>query len=245
MLDGRRVGFFSPEMNEFQHRCRISTLLSADPWVKEQLGLPGSFRNRALMDGRGYHIKRYKRFLEFVEEEVKGEIALFTNKWRRRKMSPMFIEGRVDDLGLEMLIVDPVYKLRSPNRRQLRHEEIGDIVDQIQGISEAFNIPVILTNQAGRAWVSSGKVPDKDASHGSDAPVQEADYVVGVKYYEDEGLLTIKGTKSRYGKIFKFDVKFNPNTGAMEELTDPEGSYYNGEDNDRFQQMLNRALDDE
>jgi len=244
MLDGRRVGFFSPEMNEFQHRCRISTLLSADKRVQEALGLQRSFRNRALMDGRGYHIKRYRRFLEFVEEEVKGQIVLFTNKWRRRKMSPMFIEGKVEEYGLEMLIIDPVYKLRPPSRRQLRHEEIGEIVDQVQGISEAFNIPVVLTNQAGRAWVGSGKVPDKDSSHGSDAPVQEADYVIGVKYYEEDGLLTVKGSKSRYGKVFKFDVKFNPNTGHMQETTDPEGDYYNGHsDDDSWHQMVNRALD--
>jgi len=238
MLDGRRVGFFSPEMNEFQHRCRISTLLSADKWVQESLGLQHSFRNRSLMDGRGFHIKRYRRFLEWVEEEVKGSIVLFTNKWRRRRMSPSFIEAKVEEHGLEMLIVDPIYKLRPPNRRQLRHEELGEITDYIQGIGESFNIPVILTNQAGRALVGAGKVPGKDSSHGSDAPIQEADYVVGVKYYDDEGLLTIKGTKSRFGKQFTFDVKFNPNTGYLEETTDPEGDYYNGYDEGKAEALL-------
>jgi replicative DNA helicase len=238
MLDGRRVGFFSPEMNAFQHRCRISTLLSADKRVQEAAGLPGSFRNRSLMDGYGYHIKRYKRFLEFVEEQVKGEIILLTNKWRRKKMSPAFIESKVDELGLEMLIIDPLYKLAAPTKRQLRHEELGEITDQVQGIGVGFNIPVILTNQAGRALVSVGKVPGRDASHGSDAPIQEADYVVGVKYFEEEGLLTVKGTKSRFGKGFTFDVKFNPNTGFMEETTDPEGDYYNHYDEEKVEQLL-------
>jgi hypothetical protein len=65
-----------------------------------------------------------------------------------------------------------------------------------------------------------------------------------VKYYEDEGLLTIKGTKSRYGKIFKFDVKFNPNTGAMMELTDPEGDYYNGYDEAKAESLL-REMEEE
>jgi hypothetical protein len=230
MLDGRRVGFFSPEMNEFQHRCRVSTLLSADKRVQEALNLKQSFRNRALMDGINYNIKTYRRFLEFVEEHVKGEIVLFTQKWRRQKMSPAYIEGRVDELGLELVIVDPLYKLKAPAKRQLRHEELGEIVDQVQAIGEAFNIPIVLTNQAGRALVGAGKVPDKDSSHGSDAPIQEATYVVGVRYYEDEGLLSIRGSKSRFGKNFKFDVSFNPNTGWMEEMTDPEGSYYNGYD---------------
>jgi len=238
MLDGRRVGFFSPEMNEFQHRCRISTLLSADKRVQESLGLVRSFRNRALMDGRGYNIKAYKRFLEFVEEEVKGEICLFTQKWRRSRMSAAYIEARVEELGLDLVIVDPIYKLRPPAKRQLRHEELGEITDQIQAIAEGFNIPVVMTNQAGRSLVSKGGVPDKDASHGSDAPIQEADFVVGVRYYEDMGLLTVKGSKSRFGKVFKFDVQFNPNTGYMNELTDLEGEYYNRYDDEKAEQLL-------
>lgn len=243
MLDGRRVGFFSPEMNEFQHRCRISTLLSADKWVQEQCGLAHSFRNRALMDGHNYNIKAYRRFLEFVEEEIKGEICLFTQKWRRQKMSAAYIEGRVEELGLDLVIVDPLYKLKAPSKRQLRHEELGEIVDQVQSIAEGFNIPIVLTNQAGRALVNKGSVPDKDSSHGSDAPIQEADYVVGVKYYEDEGVMTVRGSKSRYGKVFKFDVRFNPNTGFMEETTDPEGSYYNGKYDDEKAEQLLRQME--
>ena len=49
MLEGRRVGMFSPEMNEFEHRCRVHTLLSADPKIQEAVGIRGAFRNRALM----------------------------------------------------------------------------------------------------------------------------------------------------------------------------------------------------
>jgi len=245
MLDGRRVGFFSPEMNEFQHRCRISTLLSADKRVQEALGLQRSFRNRALMDGHGYHIKRYRRFLEFVEEEVKGEIILFTNKWRRSRMSPAYVESKVDERGLEMLIIDPFYKLRAMNRRQLKHEELADIVDHLQGISESFNIPVVMTNQAGRALVAKGKIADRDSSHGSDAPAQEGDYVVGVRFDEEIGIFTVKGSKSRFGKKFSFDVKFNPNTGYMAELTDPEGDYYNGYDEEKAEQLLREMEQDE
>jgi replicative DNA helicase len=245
MLDGRRVGLFSPEMNEFQHRCRISTLLSADPWVKKQFGNDRSFRNRALMDGWGFNRKQYRRFLQFIEQEVKGEIVLFTQKWRRQKMSAAYIEGRVEELGIDLAIIDPLYKLRAPSKRSLRHEELGEIVDQVQSVGEAFNIPIVLTNQAGRALVGKGSVPDKDSSHGSDAPIQEADYVVGVRYYEDEGLMTIKGSKSRFGKTFKFDVRFNPNTGFMEETTDPEGSYYNGYDDEKAEQLLRELERDE
>ena len=61
MLEGRRIGFFSPEMNEFEHRCRVHTILSAQPKIQEAVGLKNAFRNRALMEGHGFNMKSYKR----------------------------------------------------------------------------------------------------------------------------------------------------------------------------------------
>jgi replicative DNA helicase len=230
LLDARRVGFFSPEMNERQHRCRFSTLLSADPQIQKALGLKGAFRNRALMDGQGYNYKAYKRFLEYVET-LPGEIILFTQKYRRDKMTASYIESRIDDLGLELVIVDPIYKLKNKRRRQLRHEEIQDVVDSLQDLSKGYNIPIVISNQSLRAqWGQRGEAPTKDSSFGSDAPVQEADTVIGVKHFSEERMMRLACTKNRYGDTFRFDVAFWPNIGRMEDVTPITGDYFNSYD---------------
>ena len=228
MFEGHRVGVFSPEMDRHAHTCRLHTLLSHLPEIQEEVGLRHSFRNRALMEGHGFNEKTYKKFCQYLDSEIKGEIVLFTQKWRLSKMSPSFIESKIDDLGLEAIFIDPIYKLKSSRRRQLKHEEIGDLVDSVQDMAQAFQIPVVITNQAHRQMGNRGDAPHKDQSFGADAPVHESDAVVGVKYFEDEQKLILRCTKNRYGADFRVDVRFRPNIGMMEDITPLSGSYFNG-----------------
>jgi replicative DNA helicase len=229
-MEGRRVAIFSPEMNEFEHRARVGTILSAKQKVQEELNLTQAFRNRALMEGHGFNIKTYKRFLQYMEERP-GEIILFTQKYRRRKMTPAFIESRIDDLGIEMAIIDPIYKLKSPDKRQLKHQEIEDLIDQIQDIAKGYNIPILVSNQARRQERGGrGDAPHKDDSFQSDAPVHEADHVIGIKHFEDEKKIMLRCSKNRFGKNFRVDVDFHPNIGKMDDITPIRGSYFNGKD---------------
>jgi DnaB-like helicase C terminal domain len=237
VLDGRRVGFFSPEMNERAHRCRFSTLLSAEEDIQRACGLKNAFRNRALMDGQGYNLKTYKRFLEYVET-LPGEICLFTQKYRRKKMTAAYIESRIEDLGLEIIFIDPIYKLRAPSKRQLKHEEIQDLVDSVQELAQGYNIPAVISNQATRGLIGTkGEPPSKDTSFGSDAPVQEADTVIGVKHFSEERLMKLRCSKNRYGDPFNFDMAFWPNVGKMEDVTPIKGEYWNGYDPEKAEEL--------
>src|SRR4029077_1454104 len=208
---GYRWGLFSPEMTEHHHRCRMGTLWSGKREIQEALGLKGAFRNRALKDGRGFNLKSYTRYLAWLEANVKGEVILFNRKYQRSKMSVSYIESRIEDYGLDGIIVDPIYKLKPPRRRGNRWEELGEIVDSLTDISLAFNIPVVMSNQANRAYLGGrGQAPDKDSSFGSDAPVQEADCVLGVKHFSEERTLQFRCTKNRHGEPFKFNMHFVP-----------------------------------
>jgi DnaB-like helicase C terminal domain len=237
VLDGRRVGFFSPEMNERAHRCRFATLFSAEEKIQQACGLKNAFRNRALMDGHGYNLKTYKRFLEYVET-MPGEICLFTQKYRRQKMTASYIESRIEELGLEIIFIDPIYKLRAPTRRQLKHEEIADLVDSIQELAQGYNIPAVISNQANRASIGTkGEPPSKESSFGSDAPVQEADTVIGVRHFSDERLMRLRCSKNRYGDPFNFDMAFHPNVGKMVDVTPIKGDYWNGFDPEKAEEL--------
>lgn len=235
---GYRMGFFSPEMTEHQHNCRFHTLLSAKPEVQKALGLKGAFRNRALKEGHGFNMKRYREFLVWLDSEMKGEICLFTQKYRREKMGIGYIRSRIEDLGLDAIIVDPIYKLRAPRGRNSRWEELNEIVDALTDISHEFNIPVVMSNQASRALVGrKGEAPDKNSSFGADSPVQEADTVVGVASFPDEKLLKYNCSKNRHGETFKFSVHFNPNLGVLEDVTRLDTNYFNGHDPEKVEEL--------
>lgn len=224
-----RALLISPEMSAREHRCRIHTLASAEPEIKKACGLERSFRNRALMYGMGYNMKKYQRFCEYLSEEY-GEIILLSGKHRKEKMTPAFVEAKINDLAPDVVIVDPIYKLKAPRFRESPIHELSDISDAIQDLSESYNIPVVVTNQAHRQGTQKDDAPHKDRSFNSDVPIQEADHVIGVKYLTDEHRLIVRCSKSRFGEEFRFEMKFYPNTGVMKETSDPRGNYYNGRD---------------
>lgn len=234
---------FSPEMNRDEHKCRLDTMMSADPRIKEALGLRNSFRNRALMSGIGYNMKSYKRFLEYLEAEC-GEIVLMTKTHRGFKMTVPFIESKIADIGPDLVIIDPIYKLAAQRGRVTRTEEVADIADAIQDLAETYNIPIVVTNQAHRQMTGKDRAPDKDTSFNSDVPIQEADHVIGVKHVAEEHRLLVRCSKSRFSNgDFAFECKFLPNTGKIEELTQPTGNYYNGHDDSVESDELKEIVD--
>lgn len=239
--NGHRVLFFSPEMSAFEHSCRLHTLASADPDVKEALGLKHSFRNRALMNGYGFNFKSYRVFLEYLAENY-GEVVMPTGKNRRLKMTPGFIEQKIQDIQPDLVVVDPIYKIKAPITRRTSFEELSDVSDMIQDMAESYNVPIVVSNQAHRQMSRKDDAPHKDTSFNSDVPVQEADHVVGVKHLSEEHRMIVRCTKSRFGQDFRFEVAFWPNTGKMQELSAPAGDYYNGGDDDPDEEELRQII---
>lgn len=243
-LDGRRMALFSPEMNEHEHRARVGTLLSADPRVQEALNLDKAFRNRALMEGHGFNFKTYKRYLAWCDEQP-GEMVLFTQKYRRQRITPGYIESKIDDLGLEAVFVDPIYKLRGNKRYTDKRAELEDLVDEMQHIAQSFNIPVVISNQANRQNAGAkGGAPGKDSSFNTDAPAQEAAHVIGVKHISEERRLILNGGKNRFGHEFKVECKFLPNIGVLEDLSRIDPAYYMGSENGSDDDGTKGAVED-
>lgn len=235
-MDGRRGGLFSPEMNEDEHRARIATLLSALPEVQETLGLRNAFRNRAIMDGTGFNYKTYKRFWEWYESQP-GEIVLFNRQNRRQKMSPAYIDSKVTDYGLEYVVADPIYKMKSGVKGVKGWEELQAITDMLVDMAEIHNIPMVMSNQAQRQTGNRGDAPHKDNSFNGDSPVQEADHVIGVKFITEENKLILRCTKNRFGQDFRVDCKFVPNIGLLEDLSLGNYDYYNGHEDGSDDEM--------
>jgi replicative DNA helicase len=242
--NGYRAVVFSPEMSEHQHYARFHTLLSAKPEVQEAIGIKEAFRNRALREGRGFNMKNYKRFLQWWST-YPGEIVLFTQKYRREKMTINYIRSRAQDVGADLVIIDPVYKLSPPRRRGTRWEELSEITDGLVDLAHEFAVPVVLSNQANRALIGSkDEAPSMNSSYGSDTPVQEADVVIGVRHFSDDKILKFHCTKNRYGDRFRFTARFQPNFGILADITPLVDEYARGFDPEKVAQ-LQEQLDDE
>ena len=233
---GYRIGLFSPEMTQHQHNCRIHTLLSAKKEIQNALGLRKAFPNRALKEGWGFNMKTYQRFLRYLDEVMKGEIMLFTQKYRREKMTVGYIRTRVEEFGLQGVIIDPIYKLKPIKGRGTKWEEMQDIVDALMDMAHEFNIPVVMSNQAKRTTVGNrGEAPDMDDSFSADAPVQESDTVFGVKHVSEKRIMKYNCSKNRHGERFKAIARFVPNSGILEDVT-PTGEYQNGYDPEKVRE---------
>lgn len=237
---GETVLYFSPEMNQFEHRCRIHTLASADKRIQSECGLKTSFRNRALMNGIGFNLKQYRRFLQHLADNY-GEIHMPTGVHRRQRMSVPYIEAKIEDHAPSLVIVDPLYKLQAVKGRATRTEELAEIADSLQDLAETYNVPIVTTNQAHRQGVSKGDAPHKDSGFNSDVPTQEADHVIGVKNISDERRLLLRCSKSRFGQDFRFECVFNPNTGFIQEVDEPSDQTYD-DDSDPDEAELRKVL---
>src|SRR5215471_3293071 len=236
--NGYRAVVFSPEMSEFQHQCRFHTLLSAKKEVQEACGLKEAFPNRVLREGRGFNLKTYKRFLQWLEAELSGEYVLFTQKYRREKMTIGYIKSRLREVDADLVVIDPIYKLRPPRYRGTRWEELGEITDACVDMAHEFAIPVVMSNQANRAMVGAKEdAPSMNSSFGSDTPVQEADTVIGVRHLDSERKLKLRCTKNRYGERFSFEARFLPNFGIVQDITPIQDAYSRGFDPDKLAQI--------
>jgi hypothetical protein len=95
-----------------------------------------------------------------------------------------------------------------------------------------------MSNQANRAYVGKRETaPGKDSSFGTDAPVQEANCVIGVKHFSEERMMQYHCTKNRDGEEFRCKCKFHPNIGILEDVTPLSGPYQDGYDPDKLQEL--------
>lgn len=232
---GHNVGMFSPEQNAHEVRCRYHTLASADKDVKEALGLKHSFRNRSLMFRNGFNLKSYQRLLEYLEA-MPGNFHLLAGGGMSERMSVGYVEDRIVELELDLVIVDPIYMLKPvrTTRDGNGWQETAWTAEALHNLGERYSIPIVFTNQADDKQKSGrDDAPHRSAGFGSQQMAHLSDYVLGVKHLSEENMMICRASKSRFGQgHFRYDLKFYANTGVVKETTPLGSSYYNGNDAD-------------
>lgn len=231
-LQGTNVGIFTPEMSKHEVKCRIHTLASARPEIKEALGLERSFRNRALLFRQNFNLKTYQRFCEYFADELPGRMHLLSGQGMREKMTVGYIEDKIVDYALDIVFIDPIYLLKPVRLTDGSNtwQETAWTAEALHQLSEAYNIPIVFSNQS-HMESKSGDAPGKSESFGAKALVHLVDYVLGVKHLSDENRMICRCTKSRFGQSnFRYEIALYANTGVIRELTPLRGNYLNGHD---------------
>lgn len=247
---GFNVGMFTPEMSKHEVRSRYHTLASADKDVQKAVGLERSFRNRALFFRRGFNLKMYEKLCRHLKEDYQGSFHMLSGLHRAEKMSVGYIEDRIVELELDLVIVDPIYLLQPVRTTQSGNEwqETAWTAEALHFLSERYNIPIIFTNQAHLANAKDD-APHKSDNFGAKGMLHLADYVIGVKHISEDNRMIVRSSKSRFGEGFRYEVKFYANTGVIKELTPVVGSYFNGKDHDveedELEAMVKQAVGEE
>lgn len=239
------VGIFSPEFNAHEVRCRYHTLASADKQVQADLGLERSFRNRALLFQRGFNLKSYQHFMEYMHEQP-GRMHMLSAQGMHDGMTVGYVEDRIVELELDLVIVDPIYMLKPvrTTRDGNGWQETAWTAEALHTLGERYGIPIVFTNQANDKTGAKEDAPHKSAGFGSQQMTHLSDYVLGVKHLSDENRMICRGSKSRFGQgNFRYELKFYANTGVIKDLTPLGSSYYNGNDEDVEEDEVRAAIE--
>ena len=243
-----RVGMFTPEFNQHEARCRYHCIASADPVVQREVGLERSFRHRALLFKHGFNLKTYQRFMEYLRD-TPGRMHLLSGTHMRDKMSVGYIEDRIVELELDVVFVDPIYLLKPVRmtREGNNWQEVAWTAEALHHLSEQYNVPIVFTNQANDKQKGSARedAPHKSDSFGSQSMTHIVDYVLGVKHISEENHMICRGTKSRFGQNFRYELALFANTGVIKQKTPIKGNYWNGHEdaNDEdLKEMVESAI---
>ena len=225
---GLNVALFSPEFNAHEVRCRYHTLASADKDVQAACQLERSFRNSHLMKRDRFNLKSYQGFLDYLHE-MPGSYHLLCGSGSKDQMSVGYIEDRLVEYQLDLVLVDPIYLLK-PVRLHSEgnpYQEVAWIGETLHRLGETYQVPIVFTNQAHLDG-NKGDAPSMDKSYGAKALLHLADWVLSVQHMSEENVLVVKANKGRFGEAFRLLATFVADSGFFEVQTPAPNGYRNG-----------------
>jgi len=125
-------------------------------------------------------------------------------------------------------------------------QEVAWTAEALHHLGEQYNIPIVFTNQANDKKAGArDDAPHKSDVFGAQAMSHLVDYVLGVKHISEENHMICRGTKSRFGQNFRYELGFYANTGVVKEKTPLKGDYMNGShpvEDEEMEEMIAGAI---
>lgn len=215
LLAGKKVIFYSLEMNKRQMEYRFQTVLG------NRLGY--KLTNDQISKGRGLDLLEYKEMLSAISSQVPGELLI--NDRRRGKITARTIAGQVNKHVPDLVVIDYLSLMSNASKSNYSQswENISAIVDEVKEVACQFDVPILTAAQINREGERGSWRPPKAVNlAGSDSLGRDADCVVTMKRF-GRGAMVYSLEKNRHGQAGDiWFSRFDPNNGDFREITRTE-----------------------
>jgi replicative DNA helicase len=215
VLAGKKVLYFSLEMNKRAMEYRFQTIFARY--------FNKNFTHSMLDKGRNLDLLEYKQFLEFLSENVPGE--LYINDTSRGLVTPNTVAAQTNKYSPDLVVVDYLTLMgaSSGQRASEGWQVVAAITGDLKGVATAFDVAVLTASQINREGeTSSWRPPITKNLSQSDSVGQDADTVVTMKRFGD-GAMVYSLEKARSSKAgCLWWSKFDPEHGDFTEITRDE-----------------------
>jgi len=216
-LAGKRVGLYSGEMSEDAVGYRIDTLI-------------GHISNGALVHGGSSVKEEYRKFLEKLTTECKGNLFVLTPKQIKGRATVSALRAFVEKYNLDILFVDQHSLLEDERNGKTDVAIASNISTDIKMLQSIKRIPIICVSQQNREKTESGTFDTTQIAR-SDKIAQDSSIIIFLERKDDlMKLHLVKSRQSGSGQVLTYRVDLN--RGFFEYLPGENDALVNSSDTD-------------
>lgn len=205
--------FYALEQTRAQVATRIHALLSSS--VGEQV-----FDSNALMRGKDFDIREYRKFLKLMKEKIPGKLNV--SDVSRGRVSPLTIASGIERHQPDVVHIDYLTLLQKTGPDW---QGVAQLSGDIKTLASSYGIPIFAAAQLNREHGLGREPAGPEALAQSDAIGQDADLVLTFRQLSKH-MIAGRVAKNRNGEgDARFWIEFRPGEGLIQEV-----SYQRGQD---------------
>lgn len=195
-LAGKRVGLYSGEMSEDSVGYRIDTLI-------------GHISNGSLVHGGASVKNDYKKFLDRLTSECKGNLFVITPKQIKGRPTVSSLRAFVEKYKLDVLFVDQHSLLDDDRGGKTDVAVASNISTDLKMLQSIKRIPVICVSQQNRDKTETGDFDTRQIAR-SDKIGQDSSIIIFLERKDDLMRLHLgKSRESGSGQVLSYRVDLN------------------------------------
>lgn len=205
VINGYSALYYTLEQPEHQIAFRTHSFFS------RYLKSPEVFNNMDLQRGSGFDLIEYKKFLESMQEDLKGRLVI--NGARRERVSPMTVAAGIERTEPDIVFVD--YITLMAMKGDGGWMSVAQLSADLQQLSQRYNVPI---------WVGSQFNKQNELAK-SDNIGMDVDLFMAQKQLPDRGgpVISMEIEKFRHGMGGqKWFNHFDPGAGIFDEISGDE-----------------------
>lgn len=209
-MAGGTVQFDALEMMRHDVAMRLHSFLAHGSGLQV-------FDSLALMQGKDYKISDYQRFLKELRGTVGGKFHVADQS--RGRIGTSQVAAQIEKNSPDAVFIDYINLMQKNSRSDSRHEQVGDLSNELKNLATRYEIPIVVAAQLNRQHGLGKEPAGIEALAESDAIGRDADAVITMKKLS-QTVSRMALPKYRHGPDgFKWWCHFNPGEGILTEVS--------------------------